>query len=85
MESYEKDVVCLIENKDKIFLINHGHMKLLRMNKYMSPDLLLTVSTGLATSGTSLDELSRRNDSTNEHIVIYLFNSHWFSIKESWI
>ena len=51
-------------------------MKLLRMNKYMSPDLLSTISTGLATSGTSLDELSRRNDSTDEHIVIYLFNSH---------
>ena len=48
---------------NKILLINHGHMKLLRMNKYKLPGLLSTVSTGSATSGTSLAELCGRIDS----------------------
>ena len=38
-------------------------MKLLRMNKYELAGLLSTVSTGAATSGTSLAELCGRNSS----------------------
>ena len=85
MGSYKEDVLCFIESKDKMILINHGQMKLLIMNKYKLPGGLFLLFTGSAMSGTSLDELSRGNNSIDEHIVIYLFNSHWFSIKESWI